>query len=117
VQGAGAAVMMPASLALIRENYADPRHRPRAIALWSLGAVASAAGPVMGGFLTLLSWRLIFFVNLPIDALALYLLTRVARSPRQQEPAQIVALRLLLNSLPTIVRIIAMLHEQRSPNN
>ncbi|MDQ3904916.1 MAG: MFS transporter [Actinomycetota bacterium] len=87
VQGAGAAVMMPASLALIRENYADPRDRARAIALWSLGAgVASAAGPVVGGFLTLLSWRLIFFVNLPIGALALYLLTRVARSPRQSVP-------------------------------
>jgi DHA2 family methylenomycin A resistance protein-like MFS transporter len=79
--------MMPASLALIRENYADPRQRARAIALWSLGAgVASAAGPVVGGFLTLLSWRLIFFVNLPIGALALYLLTRVTRSPRQAVP-------------------------------
>src|ERR671928_68626 len=83
----GPAVMMPASLALIRENYTDPRQRARAIALWSLGAgVASAAGPVVGGFLTLLSWRLIFFVNLPIGALALYLLTRVARSPHQAVP-------------------------------
>ncbi len=38
VQGAGAAVMLPATLALIREGYADPVQRGRAIALWSLGA-------------------------------------------------------------------------------
>jgi hypothetical protein len=50
-QGAGAAVIMPASLALIREAYQDARKRAGAIAIWSLGgAVASAAGPVVGGF-------------------------------------------------------------------
>ena len=86
-QGAGAAAMMPASLALIREAYHDPAERARAIAVWSLGAgVASAAGPVVGGFLTLLSWRLIFFINLPVGAVALYLLAGVARSPRRAAP-------------------------------
>ncbi|MGH7861902.1 MAG: MFS transporter, partial [Candidatus Dormibacteraceae bacterium] len=87
VQGAGAAVMLPATLALIREAYADPVQRARAIALWSLGAgVASAAGPVVGGFLTLLSWRLIFFINLPVGAIALLLLARVPRSPGRVVP-------------------------------
>jgi DHA2 family methylenomycin A resistance protein-like MFS transporter len=86
-QGAGAAVIMPASLALIREAYQDARKRAGAIAIWSLGgAVASAAGPVIGGFLTLLSWRAIFFVNLPVGLVALYLLLRVARSPRRPAP-------------------------------
>jgi DHA2 family methylenomycin A resistance protein-like MFS transporter len=47
LQGAGAAVMLPASLALIREAYSDPVQRARAIALWSLGAaLAGAARPV-----------------------------------------------------------------------
>src|SRR5205823_13767089 len=78
-QGAGAAVMLPASLALVREAYPNGRQRARAIAIWSLGgAVASSAGPVVGGFLTLLSWRAIFFINLPVGAVALYLLWRVA---------------------------------------
>jgi len=87
VQGAGAAVMLPATLALIREAYADSVRRGRAIALWSLGAaVASAAGPVVGGFLTLVSWRLIFFVNLPVGVMALILLVRVSRSPRRAVP-------------------------------
>ena len=87
VQGAGAAVVMPTSLALIREAYPDAAERARAIAVWSLGgAVASAAGPVVGGFLTLLSWRAIFFINLPVGALALFLLIGVARSPRRPAP-------------------------------
>jgi DHA2 family methylenomycin A resistance protein-like MFS transporter len=86
-QGAGAAVMLPASLALIREAYSNGRQRARAIAIWSLGAaVASSAGPVVGGFLTLLSWRMIFFINLPVGLVALYLLTRVRRSPRRPAP-------------------------------
>src|SRR5947209_7766756 len=86
-QGAGAAVIMPASLALIREAYSNARQRARAIAIWSLGAaVASSAGPVVGGFLTLVSWRMIFFINLPIGLIALYLLTRVRRSPRRPAP-------------------------------
>jgi DHA2 family methylenomycin A resistance protein-like MFS transporter len=83
-QGAGAALMLPASLALIREDYPDAAERAGAIALWAFGAsVASSAGPVVGGFLTLLSWRLIFVINLPVGVIALYLLARVSRSPRR----------------------------------
>lgn len=83
-QGAAAAIMVPASLALIREAYPDQAQRARAVALWAMGgAVASAAGPVAGGALTLLSWRAIFFINVPVGALALLLLTRSERSPRR----------------------------------
>ena len=87
VQGAGAALMLPTTLALIRETYPNARQRARAIAMWSVGAgVASAAGPVVGGLLTLLSWRMIFFINLPVGLVALLLLSRVARSPRRPVP-------------------------------
>ncbi|WST34867.1 MFS transporter [Streptomyces sp. NBC_01166] len=84
VQGAAAAVMMPASLALVRQGFPDQAERARAIAVWTVGgAVAVAAGPVVGGALTASAgWRWIFFVNLPAGLLALALLTRVLVSPR-----------------------------------
>ncbi|MET9950783.1 MFS transporter [Streptomyces sp. NPDC006339] len=88
VQGAAAAVMLPASLALVREAYGDPVRRARGVSLWAAGGtVAVALGPVVGGALTTAwSWRGIFFVNLPLGLLALGLLTRVARSPRRFAP-------------------------------
>ncbi|MCX4980125.1 MFS transporter [Streptomyces sp. NBC_00572] len=88
VQGAAAAVMLPASLALVREAYGDPGRRARAVSLWAAGGtVAVALGPVAGGALTTAwSWRGIFFVNLPLGLLALALLTRVARSARRPAP-------------------------------
>ncbi|MEV3925101.1 MFS transporter [Actinomadura coerulea] len=84
VQGAAAAVMMPASLALVRQGFPDQAKRARAIAIWTVGgAVAVAAGPVLGGALTAsVGWRWIFFVNLPAGLLALVLLARVPASPR-----------------------------------
>ncbi|MFD7325641.1 MFS transporter [Streptomyces sp. NPDC059875] len=87
VQGAGAAVIVPASLALIREAFPDAGRRAKAISVWAVGgAVGSAAGPVAGGLLSQIDWRLIFFVNLPVGLIALFLLLSTARSPRS-EPA------------------------------
>jgi len=83
-QGAGAALITPASLALIREGFQDTRQRTKAVAYWALGgSVAAATGPVLGGLLTQLDWRIIFFVNLPVGATALVVLRRVAESPRR----------------------------------
>jgi MFS family permease len=50
------------------------------------GAAASSSGPVLGGLLTLISWRAIFFVNVPVGAVALVLLTHAARSPQRRAP-------------------------------
>jgi len=87
VQGAGAAVMMPATLALIREGYPDAGKRAKALGMWALGgSIGSAAGPVLGGALTALSWRWIFFINVPVGVVALLLLARVARSPKRPAP-------------------------------
>ncbi len=87
VQGAGAALVTPTSLALIREAYHDSGQRARAIAYWAMGgSVAAAAGPVLGGALSQLDWRLIFFLNLPAGALALTVLTRVGTSARRVVP-------------------------------
>ncbi|MFZ3568855.1 MFS transporter [Streptomyces sp. BH097] len=91
IQGGAAAVLMPASLALIREAYDDARQRARAIALWTVGgSVSMAAGPVLGGVLTEhVGWRAVFFLNLPVGAAILALLTKVAPSPRRPAPLDI----------------------------
>jgi MFS transporter, DHA2 family, methylenomycin A resistance protein len=87
VQGAAAAALMPSSMALISHAYPDPLRRGRAVALWSMGGVAaSVSGPVLGGLLTLVSWRLIFFVNVPAGVAALLMLRRTARSPHHDVP-------------------------------
>ena len=90
-QGVGAALITPTSLALIREAYDDAAQRAKAVAYWALGgSVAAAAGPILGGILTEWDWRVIFFINLPVGALALVLLTRVPDSPRRPHPFDIV---------------------------
>jgi DHA2 family methylenomycin A resistance protein-like MFS transporter len=88
VQGVAAAVVLPASLALVRQAYADPARRARAVALWAAGgSTAVALGPVAGGVLTTAwDWRAVFFVNLPVGAVILALLTRAPRSERRPAP-------------------------------
>jgi DHA2 family methylenomycin A resistance protein-like MFS transporter len=89
VQGGAAAVMLPSSLALVRQAFADPAARARAVAVWSSGgAAAIAAGPVLGGILTSAAgWRSVFFLNLPVGAAVVALLAaRPARSPRLPAP-------------------------------
>lgn len=89
-QGAGAAVMMPSSMALIGQAFPDARRRARAVAAYSMGgAVAATSGPVMGGFLTLVDWRLIFLINVPAGALALLALARTPRAESAGEGARV----------------------------
>lgn len=68
VQGVGAAMTLPTSLALINAVYSDRQSRARAIGVWStLGGIAAGLGPVLGGILTeWINWRSIFYINLPI---------------------------------------------------
>ncbi len=67
VQGIGGALLLPGSLAILQASF-DPADRARAIGAWSgLGGVATAIGPFLGGWLVeAVSWRLIFFINLPL---------------------------------------------------
>jgi EmrB/QacA subfamily drug resistance transporter len=67
VQGIGGALMMPATLSIVTNAF-PPAERGKAIGTWAgVSALALAIGPVLGGFLTeAVSWRAIFFINLPV---------------------------------------------------
>ena len=87
VQGSAAAVMMPASMAMIGQAYPDPARKARAVAMWAMGgAIASSSGPVLGGLLTVVSWRLIFLINMPVGLAALLLVARTEPSRRRDAP-------------------------------
>ncbi len=77
-QGIGAALLVPASLALLRAAYPDRAGRARAFGIWgSVAGIAAAAGPVLGGLLVSgLGWRWVFFLNVPVAAVALPLTAR-----------------------------------------
>jgi DHA2 family methylenomycin A resistance protein-like MFS transporter len=83
LQGVGAAVQVPASLALLRHHYHDPAERAQAIGIWAAATgVAVAAGPVVGGILThAWTWRSVFLVNLPVGVLGIWLTLRHVPPP------------------------------------
>ena len=67
VQGVGAALMMPGTLSIITDAF-PPHERGKAMGTWAgVSALALAVGPVVGGFLTEhVSWRAIFYLNIPV---------------------------------------------------
>ncbi len=80
VQGIGGALLVPGSLALLNAAFA-PADRAKAIATWSaLAAIAPGLGPWLGGWITdTLSWRWIFFINIPLAILAIIILMGFVR--------------------------------------
>src|ERR1700689_3660468 len=77
LQGAGAALLTPGSLAILEASF-RPADRARAIGAWSgLGGIAVAAGPLVGGYLiSAASWRWIFFINIPVAVAVIVLSVR-----------------------------------------
>jgi EmrB/QacA subfamily drug resistance transporter len=86
LQGAGAAALMPTSLALLLPEF-PPHARAMAVGAWAaVGAAAAAAGPPVGGLLVELSWHWVFLVNLPIGLVTIALAFRVLRETRDPVP-------------------------------
>ena len=86
LQGVGGALLTPGSLAIIEASFSSS-DRSRAIGAWSgLGGVAAAIGPFVGGWLiSTVSWRLVFFINLPI-ALGVVLIS-IRHVPESRDPS------------------------------
>ena len=87
LQGIGAALMVPGSLAIISASFADDA-RGKAIGTWSaFTSITMIIGPLVGGTLIdHVSWRAIFFINVPLAALVLYLTGRFV--PESREPTR-----------------------------
>jgi len=101
VQGVGAAMLVPGSLALISANFSKKK-RGRAIGTWSgVTAIAAGVGPVLGGWLIeTFSWRWIFFLNVPL-VVAVLLITffRVPESRDDDAPKRVDWLGALLATI------------------
>jgi EmrB/QacA subfamily drug resistance transporter len=77
LQGVGGALLTPGSLAILQASFVE-KDRSRAIGAWSgLGGVATAVGPFLGGWLIgVASWRLVFFINLPLAVVVVLIAAR-----------------------------------------
>ncbi len=87
VQGIGAALLVPGSLAIISNSFPE-EERGRAIGTWSgFSAITTAIGPVLGGWLVeTVSWRAVFFINLPVAFLVVVISLR--HVPESSNPAK-----------------------------
>ena len=102
MQGVGAAILVPNSLALLNHAYGNETERGRAVGVWAAGAsLALTAGPLIGGgLIEIAGWRSIFLVNLPIGLGALWLTWRYATDTTQTQhrldlPGQVAAIGML----------------------
>jgi EmrB/QacA subfamily drug resistance transporter len=89
LQGLGGALVSPAALSIILTTFAEGPERNRALAVW--GAIAGAGGAVgllLGGVIVeVLSWRWVFFINVPIGAVVLALAPRIVPESRSESAA------------------------------
>src|SRR4051794_34908583 len=84
VQGLGAAIISPAALSIIMTTFEEGAERNKALGIWgAIGGSGAAVGVLAGGVLTkYLGWEWIFFVNVPVGAIALVLAPRFVRESR-----------------------------------
>jgi EmrB/QacA subfamily drug resistance transporter len=84
VQGLGAAIISPAALSIITTTFVEGAERNKALGVWgAIGGAGAAVGVLAGGVLTkYLGWEWIFFVNVPVGALAFVLAPRLVRESR-----------------------------------
>jgi EmrB/QacA subfamily drug resistance transporter len=115
VQGLGAAFMMPATLSII-SNAFPPHERGKAIGTWAgVSALALAIGPVVGGFLVEnVSWQSIFFLNLPVAALAVVVTLFAAHESRDETAPRIVDVPGVLTITTGLTALVLALVEGNS---
>src|ERR1035441_5795793 len=84
VQGAAAALMFPAAVGIVVASF-PLRERGRAMAIFfGISGGLTAIGPIAGGFLTQWTWRSIFWINIPVALIALFLIWRTCSDTEVQ---------------------------------
>ncbi|MEU6326935.1 DHA2 family efflux MFS transporter permease subunit [Streptomyces sp. NPDC047049] len=91
VQAVGGSMLNPVAMSIITNTFTDPRERARAIGVWGgVVGISMAAGPVIGGLLVQsVGWRSIFWINVPIGALAFFLTLRYVPESRAPQPRRV----------------------------
>jgi EmrB/QacA subfamily drug resistance transporter len=107
VQGAGSALMNPATLSIITATF-PPRQRGMAIGIWAgVSAMALAIGPLVGGLITEhISWNWIFFINVPIGVIGIVVARLVIDESRDTSAEQRLDLPGLLSSAVALFALI-----------
>lgn len=84
LQGVGAAALIPSTLAIVADTFPDPKEQTFAIGIWSaVSGLAFIAGPVLGGLLVdTLGWQSVFFLNIPMGAIAFALTSRAVKESK-----------------------------------
>lgn len=107
MQALGGSMMNPVAMSIIVHTFGEPRARARAIGIWAaVAGVAMALGPLAGGVLTqALGWHAIFWVNVPIGVIALWLTARYVPESRAPRPrrADPIGQALLLVGLSALI--------------
>ncbi|MGW1750672.1 MFS transporter [Streptomyces sp. NPDC002092] len=116
VQGVGAALLLPGTLAIISRAFPDDAARARAIGVWAgTGSLALPAGPLLGGALTeALGWRAIFLLNVPIVLVALVWSAAIVRESREEQARRLDVPGLLLASLLLLATTYAFIEGGRA---
>ena len=100
LQGIGAALVTPTTLAIISATFTDPRERNAAVGVWGgVGALALAVGPVLGGLLTQhVSWEWIFWINVPVGIATMVLGAWAITESRETESRRLDLAGLMLST-------------------
>jgi EmrB/QacA subfamily drug resistance transporter len=87
IQGIGAAVMMPSTLAILTNTFQDPKERAQAIGIWAgVSGIALAIGPAVGGLMVdAFGWQSIFYLNVPIGVIAFAITFRLVPESKSPE--------------------------------
>jgi MFS transporter, DHA2 family, methylenomycin A resistance protein len=99
LQGIGAAALVTGSLSIIADTFPEPKEKAKALGIWAaVSGLALVAGPVLGGLLVdTLGWQSVFFLNLPLGAIAFWVTSRVVKESKDPSKQRLDVPGLLLS--------------------